>query len=304
MNQTDYLTLNALKHKMVEIYQAHANSTRSLANPSMTAVLEQLFLVDSLKGFREWQQKVKHSRLSFTDADGLGVRNNLPGDLDNLAKGTSDGTVVELMKWKAAMTEERWRDACLQNRRSVPKILEACDAPSEAHVILFPCNDGLAALGSDADRLFELFGWQTACISNGSEDVSFVPVSEYGRMVLDSSKYSYKILDMPVATITSFSFNECQTTRCQQLIDSIRLLRDKSEDGNLLLTGDLSLSVPMSGYDRLVSVKAGIDSKDRLVVVIDEHEKWFLADGYSWRLDNLGMQILFAIGRKGGITFK
>ena len=300
MNQTDYLTLNALKSKLVEIYQAHASSTYSWANPSMTAVLGQLLLVESLEGFRGWQQKVILCRLSFADADGLEVQNNLLGDLDNLAKGASGATVIELMKWKKTMTEERWRDACKQNRGIIPKILKVCAAPSDAHVILFPCNEGLAALGNDADRLFELFGWQTGSVSTGSGDVSFLPVSEYGRMVLDSSKYSCKILDIPAVRMTSLSFNECQTAMCQQLFDSIRLLRSKPEDGNFLLTGDLSLSVPMPGYARLVTVRVGIDSKDRLYAVIDGHEKLLIADGCNWQLDNISMQILFAIGSKSG----
>ena len=87
---------------------------------------------------------------------------------------------------------------------------------------------------------------------------------------------------------------------CQQLFDSIRLLRSKPEDGNFLLTGDLSLSVPMPGYARLVTVRVGIDSKDRLYAVIDGHEKLLIADGCNWQLDNISMQILFAIGSKSG----
>lgn len=156
------------------------------------------------------------------------------------------------------------------------------------------------AIGNDADRLFEIFGWQTSTAYNGEEDVSYMYVSDYGMKVIRGSEFSIRTLFLndevsEDEVFFSDSFNEDMVCANQQLIDYIRLLMRSQSDLRDFTSHMASFYLPKSGYDYLVNSELSIDSNKVVVKSAEDNTETILAEGRNWRLDEIGLPYLLNI---------
>lgn len=181
---------------------------------------------------KQWQYMLIDLELSHFDTLGVEHQNNGFGVLDGLLHDANWNTKTEFIGWKCTFDPAGWRSIQDKNCELVKSIQQIAERFYDVHIILVLCGKQWVAIGNDADKLFEIYGWQTSSVSNGEEDVSFIFVSEYGYKILMDSGYSVKTLRLGDEenvdeVFMSTCFDEDMVSECQQLIDYQRLLYKK-----------------------------------------------------------------------------
>lgn len=305
MNHSDFIVLNMMKHQLLDIYQTYHDMPHLLADTTLKEAYQSLLSVKTLDEFKQWRKLVAVLGLSFTDNDSVKRRDNMIGWLDDLAGGESDNTISKFIEWKNSFAADDWYEKTVENENAVNQVLGEVARDYDVHIVLFRLNDHWAAIGNDADRLFEIFGWQTGFVSDGEKDVSFMHISCGGTVVLLGSGYSVKYLDLGDIDIITTSFNEDLTALYQQQIDCMRNVQSELVNTAGQMQYNLSFTVPKSGYKELVKAKVrfvqGEDSDlYNVVATLEDGRIVTIANGNRWRLDELGIPIFHALGSKIG----
>lgn len=305
MNHSDFIVLNMMKHQLLDIYQTYHDMPHLLADTTLKEAYQSLLSVKTLDEFKQWRKLVSVLGLSFTDNDSVKRRDNMIGWLDDLADGESDNTISKFIEWKNSFAADDWYEKTVENENAVNQVLGEVARDYDVHIVLFRLNDHWAAIGNDADRLFEIFGWQTGFVSDGEKEVSFMHISCGGTVVLLGSGYSVKYLDLGDIDIITTSFNEDLTALYQQQIDCMRNVQSELVNTAGQMQYNLSFNVPKSGYKELVKAKVrfvqGEDSDlYNVVATLEDGRIVTIANGNSWRLDELGIPIFHALGSKIG----
>lgn len=294
-----------MKHQLLDIYQTYHDMPHLLADTTLKEAYQSLLSVKTLDEFKQWRKLVAVLGLSFTDNDSVKRRDNMIGWLDDLAGGESDNTISKFIEWKNSFAADDWYEKTVENENAVNQVLGEVARDYDVHIVLFRLNDHWAAIGNDADRLFEIFGWQTGFVSDGEKDVSFMHISCGGTVVLLGSGYSVKYLDLGDIDIITTSFNEDLTALYQQQIDCMRNVQSELVNTAGQMQYNLSFTVPKSGYKELVKAKVrfvqGEDSDlYNVVATLEDGRIVTIANGNRWRLDELGIPIFHALGSKIG----
>lgn len=283
-----------LKKQLIDIYENYSEGSELTKDPMVKSAYDKLVKVSSVSDFICWQQTVQELDLGFDNVNGIARQGNLLGRLDDIASGADNDAIAELVAWKRLFTPENSDDARYMNRKTVNDIVAAVSTGYNAHVVLFKCNGQWAAIGTDADRLFEIFGWQTGYVNDNDKWYSFMFVNKYGLKVLEQSEYKVEILDLGKRDIVSLAFNEDLVSAVQQYTDFVRIFADSVEAMHMALAKDIPFIFDNSG----VKEQDGIDGykivDGQVGVKLSSGKDIILADGSSWRLDRLGRQLLLS----------
>lgn len=299
MEYTDYILLNMLKHQLLEVYRTFEEKPELMKDTVVKRGYYSLLSVQDEEEFKQWRKLMDSSGLAFTCVDGIEREDNVLGLLEDYAASANWQTIYEFLEWKDEFTPEEWKKQVESNEETVAFVQKEVSRDYDVHIVIFNINGQWAAIGDDADRLFEIFGWQTSTVSNGKEDVSFMYITEYGYQVLSASDYSIKKLDLGCDYIMSFSFTEDMVSAYQQIIDCIRLLSSER----------IAVSEFMKDRIRFVSHGRGLETlanasieifKDSVTATLETGGHIRIADGNSWRLDNIGLPLLLSIGKNIG----
>lgn len=302
MTHTDFIILNMMKHQLLDIYQTYHDMPHLLADSTIKEAYQSLLSVRTSWEFNKWRKLISVLGLSFTDTDSVKRRDNMIGWLDDLADGENETTISDFIRWKNSFPASDWYEKIVENENVINKVLAEVSRDYDVHLVLFRCGRHWAAIGNDADRLFEIFGWQTGSVFDGEKDVSFMYVTDCGKIAIDASDYSVKYLDLGDIDIFSSSFNEDIVSAYQQQIDSVRITCAQIPKVEGLMGYNLSFTVPYSGYKELV--KADVSFRDidgeslyKIVAKLEDGREVVLADGRSWRLDALGLPLIQELGK-------
>lgn len=302
MRDTNNILLNMLKRQLLAIYRAFdKDEPDKKKSPAMHKAYYALLTVENNDEFRQWQKMVSDLGLGFSNHDGVEYSHNLLGELDDLASKADEATLTEFMSWMVSL-DNGWKHFDSDNQEQVRKIHKVAGRFYDVHIVIVLCGKQWVAIGNDADRLFEIFGWQTSVTNDGKKDIPFMFISEYGYKVLMESGYSVKTLCLKDEykdddkVFVSDCFDEDLVCGQQQLIDYMRLLVRKHYEIKMFMTEKMSFKVPKSGYDLLVNARLSID-EDKVIAITDEGKQITLADGKSWRLDKAGLPFMFKIQR-------
>lgn len=287
--------INMLKTQLFHIYAYFEDAADKQVDPLEMKAYKALVSVTTLEEFRQWRQMIVDYGLSFEDNVDSERTSNLLGLLDDVAEGASDAVLEEFVSWKVKFTPSEWGQTLKNNEQTILKIKKAVSRDFDVHIVVFRCGDRWAAIGDDADRLFEIFGWQTGAVSVGKEDISWMPISHYGLEVIQNSDYSVKVLDMVFDDIISYSFLEDLTSGYQQLIDYARFLTDTIEKAEGFMLKAVEYISPHDGYNQLIKADVSFDD-DKLFATLDSGKKIVIADGNQWRLDRIGFPLVNAAG--------
>lgn len=290
-----------LKRQLLTVYSTYESHPELLNDPSVKKAYYSLMTVTDLDELKQWQWMLIDLGLSFLSSDCLEQQDNELGELDNLLSDANWITKTAFIGWKCTFNPGEWRSIQDRNCELVKRIQQMAERFYDVHIILVLCGKQWVAMGNDADRLFEIYGWQTSTVSNGEEDLNFIFVSEYGYKVLMDSGYSIKTLRLADEenvddVFMSFCFDEDSVCEHQQLIDYMRLLLGKHDEQRKFMSEKMDFIVPGSGRNLLVKARISID-KDKVTAITDDNKQITLADGKSWRLDKAGLPFMFKIQR-------
>lgn len=297
MEITDHIIVNMLKKQLIDIYEKYTSSPELLGDPNVRSAYNLLVKVDSKEGLSRWQLALINLGLSFISNDAIERKDNLLGRLDDTLSRADDSAIEAFIIWKRSITPSVWSHSRQCSRETVRMLEEAVSGGFKAHIVLFKCGKQWAAIGIDADRLFEIFGWQTGYVDDGEVYVSWMYVTEYGMKVLENSKYTVDVLDLGNVDVVSTAFTEDLVSSIQQYTDYLRDIVLKSGKFHKKLEKELPLFLEdnIQGVEYLSEVD--IDGDILKVNVNPSKINIILSDGKNWKTDSAGIPLILSLCR-------
>lgn len=300
MTETNNILLNMMKHQLLAIYQTYSDFSDLLNDPAIKRGYATLVSVKNADELHEWQKYIAVLGLSFANPNGIERRQNILGELEDLVSKANEKTIDEFIKWKISFTPSEWTKIENHNCELVKKIHALADRNYDVHIMLVLCGTQCVAIGNDADRLFEIFGWQTSTVFDGEKHISFMFITNYGLLTLAESGYSVMTIDLAETgdkdeVFFSDSFTEDMVAEYQQRVDYMRLLARKKNEFKDFMTDSQSFVSPKLGFNALIGTRMSI-GPDTVTAVLNDGSEVTIADGHSWRLDDLGLPYMLSLG--------
>lgn len=291
-----------LKKQLLTVYSVLGDDDSALLkDPAVHKAYYALLTVENLEELHQWQKMVTDLGISFTDTEGLERKCNVLGELDDLLRKANESTLADFMSWNVSLGSD-WQLFEKRNCEQVGRVHKVAGRFYDVHIVIVLCGKQWVAIGNDADRLFEIFGWQTSTTFDGKKEIPFMFISECGYKVLMESGYSVKTLSLKDEykdddrVFFSDSFDEDLICEEQQLIDYLRLLLGKHDGQRKFMSEYMDFIVPKSGRELLVKARLSID-RDKVEAITEDDKQITLADGKNWRLDKAGLPFLFKVQR-------
>lgn len=296
--------VNLLRMQFIEILEFYDENPECFNYKELKKAYDALLSVKSVEEFKQWRKLLKDYGLSFTDIDGTAHKDNQLGILDDYAEGANDKILDVFIRWKLSFNPLKWTEVEKWNRELVDILLKATQREEDVHIVVFPCGKPnarrWAAIGQDADRLFEVFGWQTGHVNATSGPVSWMFINGYGLDVLRHSGYSIQIRDFGDFDILSTAFEEDSVASLQQVIDYLRMMDQLSAEQIEFLRRIRPIIYPHPGYWELTHENICYDDNGNVYVVQKGKKPIILAQGKNWRLDKLTRPLVAQMGGKLG----
>lgn len=182
------------------------------------------------------------------------------------------------------------------DREQVSHLVRLSKGNYDAHFVFFKNGKTWIAVADDADRLFEVFGWQTSIVYDAtSHPVSWMVVTFYGIEVIKHSKYSYQVLEHVNIDIASVSSIEQQVSSSQQYVDFNRLLISTFGEAKDKLPIRKKIITHTTEIDKMLYVDGFVFSGDKVYACIEDDQKILVADGKCWLLNEVGLPLILAL---------
>lgn len=295
--------VNLLRMQFIEILEFYDENPERFNYKELKKAYDALLSVKSVEEFKQWRKLLKDYGLSFTDMDGCAHKDNQLGILDDYAEGANDKILDVFIRWKLSFNPLKWMEVEKWNRELVDILLKATQREEDVHIVVFPCGKPnakrWAAIGQDADRLFEVFGWQTGHVSATSGPVSWMFINGYGLDVLRQSGYSIQIRDFGEFDILSTAFEEDSVASLQQFIDYLRMMDSLTREQVNFLRKIRPVIYPHPGYWELTQGNL-VFEEDSIVAEFDNGKKVTLAQGKNWRMHELFRPMFLEMGAELG----
>lgn len=222
----NYLQIQRAKEDYVQLHDFYEAHEELLGDETAGRLYASLMNVNTPERLQQWQEDISKSSLSLGGKNPLsqGVRwENLLGHyeltLKQLSPDDRDTVAFELPKIR------KNGFSLYFNRNMATLCSEASNARlknEETIAILYDQIDNHVAVGEDAERLFELFGWQTATASVGEEKMSVMPICD--DILLISGLFNFQQAETMVdlMDIRVDDPMEAELSIAQQTIDAFR----------------------------------------------------------------------------------
>ena len=295
--------VNLLRKQYLDILDFYAGNKQLLDDKELMKAYQTLLSVTSVEEFKQWRKLLKDYGLSFTDVEGIPQKGNLLGILDDYAEGANDKILSVFTRWKLGFNPEKWTETEQWNRELVDILLKATQREEDVHIVIFPCGKPnakrWATIGQDADRLFEVFGWQTGHVEATTGPVSWMFINGYGLDVLRQSGYSIQIRDFGEFDILSTAFEEDSVASLQQFIDYLRMMGELADEQVRFLRKIRPVIYPHPGYFELTQARLDF-GRNTVVAKFDSGEEVTLAEGKNWNLNGLTRSLAVQMGAELG----
>jgi hypothetical protein len=295
--------VNLLRMQFIEILEFYDENPEQFQYKELKKAYDALLSVKSVEEFKQWRKLLKDYGLSFTDMDGTAQKDNQLGILDDYAEGANDKILDVFIRWKLSFNPLKWMEVDKWNRELVDILLKATQREEDVHIVIFPCGKPnakrWAAIGQDADRLFEVFGWQTGHVETTTGPVSWMFINGYGLDVLRQSGYSVQIRDFGEFDILSTAFEEDSVASLQQFIDYLRMMGEMAEEQVRFLRKIRPVIYPHPGYFELTQARLDF-GRNTVVAKFDSGEEVTLAEGKNWNLNGLTRSLAVQMGAELG----
>lgn len=294
--------VNLLRMQFIEILEFYDENPEQFNYKELKKAYDALLSVKSVEEFKQWRKLLKDYGLSFTDIDGTAHKDNQLGILDDYAEGANDKILDVFIRWKLSFNPLKWMEMENWNRELVDILLKATQREEDVHIVIFPCGKPetkrWAAIGQDADRLFEVFGWQTGHVNATNGPVSWMFINGYGLDVLRQSGYSIQIRDFGEFDILSTAFEEDSIASLQQFIDYLRMMDSITQEQVNFLKKIRPIIFRNSGYWELTHGNICYDDNGNVYVEQTGKKPIILAQGKNWRLDKLTRPLVVQMGEE------
>ena len=152
-------------------------------------------------------------------------------------------------------------------------------------LVIFKQGNGNFAYGQDADRLFELVGWQTSGVKVGNEWMSWMPVSDLGLYALAEAGIPYynpqpNVSVIRVEDVPQRFIDDDSLSLAQQCVDYFRQLNTKPDA--IISLGVFPVTIQRDAYLDVLSAQF-IHFQDKNVeLIMTNGEKNKMVDNNTW----------------------
>lgn len=222
----NYLLIQKAKEDYIQLYNFYASHEELLKDETVRGLYVSLMSVDTPKQLQQWMDDISKSCLSLGNCkhfEGFGKWENILGHYDLLLRKMSPNDLETLA---LEMPKIRTFGFDLYFNRGMSMLCyEASrvrEEKSEVIAILYDQIDNHVAVGEDAVRLYEMFGWQTATASLGNEQMSVMPICD--DILLTSGLFDFQLAETMVdlMDIRVDDPLEAELSIAQQTIDAFR----------------------------------------------------------------------------------
>ena len=295
--------VNLLKKHYLSLLSYYQEEPERLENMKVKKAYKALLSVQNVEEFHHWRSLLKDLGLSFTEVDDINSSNNMLGILDDHAEGANDWILDAFIRWKLSFNPEKWMEVERWNCELVEILLKATQREEDVHIVIFPCGKPnakrWAAIGQDADRLFEVFGWQTGHVEATTGPVSWMFINGYGLDVLRQSGYSIQIRDFGEFDILSTAFEEDSVASLQQFIDYLRMMGELADEQVRFLRKIRPVIYLHPGYFELTQARLDFD-RNNVVAKFYSGKEVTLAEGKNWNINGLTRSLAVQMGAEIG----
>lgn len=182
------------------------------------------------------------------------------------------------------------------DREQVSRLVGLSKGNYDAHFVFFKNGKTWIAIADDADRLFEVFGWQTSIVYDAMNcPVSWMVITFYGMEVIKHSKYSYQALEQINIDIATLSSVEQQVSSVQQYVDFNRLLVATFGETKDKLPIRKKIISHTTEVDKMLYVDSLVFYGDKVYACLNDGQRILLADGKNWLLNDTGLPLILAL---------
>lgn len=174
----DLYQIQRAKEDYVLVHDHFTANPELLDDVTTRCIYNSLMAVETPESLEHWLNAIAKTDLSLDNVKELpfGVMwENILGHYERLVRGLSGEERALLAKDMAAIRNAGYADYF---NRDIMKLgydmLSAKEQHRDAIIILNDQIDNHVAIGADADKLFEQFGWQTATVEVGGSRLSFI----------------------------------------------------------------------------------------------------------------------------------
>lgn len=229
----DLYQIQRAKEDYVLVHDHFTANPELLDDVTTRCIYNSLMAVETPESLEHWLNAIAKTDLSLDNVKELpsGVMwENILGHYERLVRGLSEEERALLAKDMAAIRNAGYADYF---NRDIMKLgydmLSAKEQHRDAIIILNDQIDNHVAIGADADKLFEQFGWQTATVEVGGSRLSLMPICDdilqiKGLFNFHLTETSVDLLDIRVSDPM-----EAQLSIAQQTIDAFRRRVDGEE---------------------------------------------------------------------------
>ena len=222
----DYYQIQRAKEDYVLVHEHFSAHPELLDDITTKVIYKSLMAVESPENLENWLKAIAKTTLSFGNASDLptGVTwENVLGHYEQLVRSLSEEERVLLAGDMAEIRRSGYAEYF--NRDIVTLFSEAAKA-KENHpddiIILYDQIDNHVAVGNDADKLFERFGWQTATADVNGSRLSVMPISD--DVLCTKGLFDFHLLETAVdlLDIRLIDPREAELSIAQQTVDAFR----------------------------------------------------------------------------------
>ena len=282
----DFYKIQRAKEDYVLVHGHFTTNPKLLEDLTTRCIYNSLMAVETSENLEQWLNAIAKTDLSLGHANGLpsGVLwENVLGHYEQLVRGLSEEERALLAKDMAVIRKAGYESYFNRDVLNLCHDMQSAkeDNP-DAIVILYDQIDNHVAIGADANKLFERFGWQTATVEMGGSRLSMMPISDD---ILQNRMFDFHLVETSVdlLDIRVSDPMEAELSIAQQTIDAFR--RGLSGEDVVFPVRDLKYHAIKRGIEHSYHYPFVEKSGDSLSLLRSDAVRESVVIGQSWNVN-------------------
>ena len=253
-----------------------------LMDDNVSKVYDNLMSIRDVDGLKDWLRLKERIDTQSNEA----VRyEDVLGRMYDLAIHAEQAELLWAADGMARLADNGFHDTLTEDIPILERQRQQLVGDLHDAVVIFRQGNGNFAYGQDADRLFELVGWQTSGAKVGDEWVSWMPVSDMGIQALAEAEVPYynpqpnvsviRVEDVPQQVIDDESLS-----LAQQSVDYFRQLNTKPDA--IVSLGVFPVMIQRDAYVDVLSAQFIHFHDKNVELVMANGEKNKMVDNNTW----------------------
>ena len=283
----DYYLIQKAKEDYVLVHDHFSTHPGLLDDLTTRSIYKSLMAIESPENLKQWLDAMAKTNLSLDNSSRLpsGVSwENTLGHYEQLVRKLSE---EERALLAGEMVEIRKNGYIDYFNKDIVTLFADMKKAKEVHpddiIILYDQIDNHVAIGNDAEKLFERFGWQTATAEVGGSRMSVMPISDDVLCTKELFDFHLSETMVDLLDIRVTDPMEAQLSIAQQTIDAFR--RGLPYDEVVFPVKDVRYNAVKDGIEHSHHYPFVEKSGESLSVFRSDAVAESVVNGHSWNVN-------------------